>query len=57
MMLESFGAKTELSRAEFGMEGTIERAEELLVKNPDYFMPEQFNNPANPASSQEDYWA
>jgi len=48
MMLESFGAKTELSRAEFGMEGTIERAEELLVKNPDYFMPEQFNNPANP---------
>ena len=49
MILESFGAKTELSRAEFGMEGTIERAEELLVKNPDYFMPEQFNNPANPA--------
>ena len=49
MILESFGAKTELSRAEFGMEGTIERAEELLVQNPDYFMPQQFNNPANPA--------
>jgi len=49
MILESFGAKTELSRAEFGMEGTIERAEELLAQNPDYFMPEQFNNPANPA--------
>jgi len=48
MILESFGAKTELSRAEFGMEGTIERAEELLAKNPDYFMPQQFNNPANP---------
>ncbi|MCL0045414.1 cysteine synthase A [Nitrospinaceae bacterium] len=48
MILESFGAKTELSRAEFGMEGTIERAEELLAQNPDYFMPEQFNNPANP---------
>ena len=53
MILESFGAKTELSRAEFGMEGTIERAEELLVKNPDYFMPEQFNNPANPAIHRE----
>jgi len=48
MILESFGAKTELSRAEFGMEGTIQRAEELLAQNPDYFMPQQFNNPANP---------
>jgi cysteine synthase A len=48
MILESFGAKTELSRAEFGMQGTIERAEELLAANPGYFMPQQFNNPANP---------
>lgn len=48
MILESFGAKAELSRAEFGMEGTIERAEELLAKNPEYFMPQQFNNAANP---------
>jgi len=48
MILESFGARTELSRAEFGMEGTIERAEELLAEHPDYFMPQQFNNPANP---------
>ena len=47
-ILESFGAKTELSRAEFGMEGTIEKAEELLAENPDFFMPQQFNNPANP---------
>ena len=38
LSLESFGAKTELSRAEFGMEGTIEKAEELLAKNPDYFL-------------------
>jgi cysteine synthase A len=48
MILQNFGAQTELSRAEFGMEGTIERAEELLAENPDYFMPQQFNNPANP---------
>jgi cysteine synthase A len=48
MLLESFGAKTELSRAEFGMQGTIERAEELLAEHPEYFMPQQFNNPANP---------
>lgn len=48
LLLESFGAKLELSRAEFGMQGTIERAEELVEANPDYFMPQQFNNLANP---------
>ncbi len=47
-ILEAYGAKCELSRAEFGMQGTIERAEELLAQNPDWFMPQQFNNPANP---------
>lgn len=47
-ILESYGAKLDLSRAEFGMQGTIERAEELLAANPDYYMPQQFNNPANP---------
>ena len=47
-ILESYGAKCELSRAEFGMQGTIERAEELAASNPDYFMPQQFNNQANP---------
>lgn len=47
-ILESFGATVELSRAEFGMEGTIERAEELVEANPEYFMPQQFNNAANP---------
>ena len=53
MILESFGAKTELSRAEFGMEGTIEKAEEILAKNSDYFMPQQFNNPANPETHRK----
>ena len=53
MILESYGAKTELSRAEFGMEGTIEKAEEILAKNPDYFMPQQFNNPANPETHRK----
>ena len=53
LLLESFGAKVELSRAEFGMQGTIERAEELADKNPDYFMPQQFNNPANPEAHRK----
>jgi cysteine synthase A len=48
VLLESYGAIVELSRAEFGMQGTIERAEELVAANPDYYMPQQFNNPANP---------
>jgi len=48
LILEAYGAKCELSRAEFGMEGTIERAEELLAQHPDWYMPQQFNNPANP---------
>jgi len=48
LLLESFGATLELSRAEFGMQGTIERAEELVADHPDYYMPQQFNNPANP---------
>ncbi len=48
VLLESYGAVVDLSRAEFGMQGTIERAEELVAVNPSYYMPQQFNNPANP---------
>mgnify|MGYP001174795885 CR=1 FL=1 len=53
MVLESFGAKTELSRAEFGMQGTIERAEELAATHSEYFMPQQFNNSANPETHRK----
>ncbi|MDX1295096.1 MAG: TonB-dependent receptor, partial [Sulfurimonadaceae bacterium] len=31
-----------------GMSGAVRRAEELASQNPDYFMPQQFNNPENP---------
>ncbi len=48
VLLEAYGAVVDLSRAEFGMQGTIERAEELVALHPDYYMPQQFNNPANP---------
>lgn len=30
------------------MEGAVARAKELCAQNPDYFMPDQFRNPANP---------
>lgn len=48
-MLESYGAKLELTDGRYGMRGAIERAEEIRASAPDrYFMPHQFSNPANP---------
>jgi cysteine synthase len=48
MMLKSFGAELILTPAADGMGGAINKAAEL-AEQPDYYMPQQFNNPANPA--------
>jgi cysteine synthase A len=48
MMLKSFGSELILTPAAEGMGGAIRRAEEI-AENPEYFMPQQFKNPANPA--------
>ncbi len=49
-VLRAFGASLELTEGHKGMPGAIKRAEEMLAENPGrYFMPQQFNNPANPA--------
>ncbi len=49
-MLRAFGAKLVLTPASLGMRGAIQKAEEMLVTEPDhYWMPRQFENPANPA--------
>lgn len=48
-MLRAFGADLVLTAAESGMPGAIAEAERILSENPDYFMPNQFKNPANPA--------
>jgi cysteine synthase A len=48
-MLALLGAKLELTEAAKGMKGAIARAEELLAQNPGAVMPQQFENPANPA--------
>ncbi|UCE80041.1 MAG: cysteine synthase A [Nitrospiraceae bacterium] len=47
-LLEAYGAELVLTAADKGMIGAVNRAEELYKKNPDYFMPMQFENPANP---------
>ncbi len=48
MMLKSFGAELVLTPGAEGMKGAIDKAAEL-AEQPGYFMPQQFQNPANPA--------
>jgi len=48
-LLSSYGAQLILTPAMEGMKGSIKEAESIIGKNPDYFMPDQFANPANPA--------
>ncbi len=47
-LLKAYGAELILTRAEDTMEGAVQRAEELCRKHANYYMPEQFRNPANP---------
>lgn len=47
-MLKAFGAELVLTPGEKGMPGAIAEAERIADENPDYFMPQQFKNPANP---------
>ncbi|MDK2821337.1 MAG: cysteine synthase [Clostridia bacterium] len=48
-LLAAYGAEIILTPGELGMRGSVEKAMELVNENPDYFMPQQFENPANPA--------
>src|SRR5438270_13118203 len=47
-LLRAYGAQVILTPRELAMQGAIDKAEELVRQNPDYFMPQQFRNPANP---------
>jgi cysteine synthase A len=47
-LLQRYGAQLVLTPAIEGMTGAVFAAEEMIAKNGDYFMPQQFNNPANP---------
>lgn len=47
-ILKGFGAKLVLTPAKAGMQGAVDKALELLIENPNSFMPSQFTNPNNP---------
>lgn len=60
MMMKVLGAELILTPAEKGMQGAIDKAQELVDSDPRYFMPNQFSNPANPAihrkTTAEEIW-
>jgi cysteine synthase A len=60
-LLALLGAKLVLTPGAEGMKGAIARAEEIVKNTPNAWMPQQFNNPANPAihakTTAEEIWA
>ena len=60
-LLRGYGAELFLTPAADGMVGAIARAEELAASDPRYFIPQQFENPANPhvhrVTTAEEIWS
>jgi cysteine synthase A len=61
MLLRAYGAELILTPGPEGIAGAIKRAEELVASDPNkYFMPQQFNNSANPEihrrTTAEEIW-
>jgi cysteine synthase A len=59
-LLSIFGAQLVLTPGAEGMKGAIKKAEELAAANPNYYIPQQFKNPANPEihrlTTAEEIW-
>jgi cysteine synthase A len=60
MLLRAYGAELVLTPGAEGMLGAIRRAEQIVAEDPNCFMPQQFNNPANPEvhrrTTAEEIW-
>ncbi|HEX7555783.1 MAG TPA: cysteine synthase A [Leptolinea sp.] len=60
IVLKAYGADLILTPGAEGMPGAIKKAEELAASDPRYFLPQQFNNPANPEihrkTTAEEIW-
>ena len=61
LLLKAYGADLILTPGPEGMPGAVKKAEELAAADPRYFIPQQFENPANPAihraTTAEEIWA
>jgi len=59
-LLKILGAEVVLTEGAKGMRGAVEKAEELAKNTPNSFVPQQFNNPANPEihrrTTAEEIW-
>ena len=53
LLLKAYGAELVLTPGAEGMGGAIKRAQEMAAADPRYFIPQQFENPANPAIHRE----
>lgn len=60
MLLRAYGAELILTPGSEGMPGAIRKAEEMAAADPRYFIPQQFQNPANPEihrrTTAEEIW-
>lgn len=53
MLMGAYGAEFVLTPGNLGMKGAIAEAERLVRENSDYYMPQQFDNPANPETHRK----